>query len=496
MEGPVPKFSGRNIFTDHNYEGDAFLKGLGNANVSPFKDVVEGVQSGVQLGSQIVGLIREVGPEGQERRRLDLEKQRLGLKTQEAQMTQEQIKAREAAATSHTRVAEENANSLANTAKAKVAAKSAEDFARVINDIDQMGGDPRSISEYLRKANFGTAVANPNFSEAMGTYVGSAMIGADNATKRELIDAMRGVSPKTANDLLKTMPTEVQAQFQSPAEQALTSARNRSNREGPTGKQTQAQIDRARWLQDKFATLDQAAGDSGTVIINPDGTVDVKDQFNQKTNVLTLGTGTSQEAQDRDLMLKEAIRYRAQNGSFPELGAPVVRQSEAIKANNQPMRTKGSVAENRPAAFSGARTSEVLRDSSTKVKLGVRDLRTSVGGDANDPSFDSQWLSISNIARMAAADPKKRSLTPTDRLKLSEEISTILKEYKATPREFQDITKRIIQQAEAIFNQEKTRRKNMGNNKQLASEKVTLKNLERLPQRYVDPTKADKFSVK
>ncbi len=55
MAGPEPKFSPRTVFTDHNYAGDAFLSGLGNANLSPLSDVVAGVKGGLEIAKDIQG---------------------------------------------------------------------------------------------------------------------------------------------------------------------------------------------------------------------------------------------------------------------------------------------------------------------------------------------------------------------------------------------------------------------------------------------------------
>ena len=76
---PRVTFQGRTIFTDESFQGDSFLSGLGDANVSGFADVAQGIDAGTRTATNIAGFIDEFGPQGQERRRIDLEQRRANL---------------------------------------------------------------------------------------------------------------------------------------------------------------------------------------------------------------------------------------------------------------------------------------------------------------------------------------------------------------------------------------------------------------------------------
>lgn len=82
---PRVDFKGRTIFTDTSFGNDAFLSGLGDANVSPLKDVTEGIDAGIKTGANILTLIDEFGPQAQERKKAEL-----SIKQSDARIKQQQ----------------------------------------------------------------------------------------------------------------------------------------------------------------------------------------------------------------------------------------------------------------------------------------------------------------------------------------------------------------------------------------------------------------------
>lgn len=242
--GPSPKFSPRQVFTDHNFEGDAFLKGLGNANVSPFKDAVAGFNSGLQTGEAILGLMDKYGPAAQEAKRIALQADKERLRALELKNEMGEVEARTATALEVEALETKRAELDASRLNAITAAERNRVRSQASRDLTEIG-DARSLSEYLQQSNLGVLYGDKDFASSVRTKAGLLLPTASPEEQVALIQAAESVSPGSGKQLEQVASPQAQQLLLSPRDRAAirasdaraTAALNRPS-SGKTGEES------------------------------------------------------------------------------------------------------------------------------------------------------------------------------------------------------------------------------------------------------------------
>lgn len=421
---PMPKFQTRHIFSDPNFANDAFTAGLGNANLSPFKDIAEGLSAGVKLGTEISDFVRDIGPIGQERRRLEAEIQKLDAQIKQSQALTGASNTRVTLATENERILQAQAESDSATITAQVNAESLKDFQRVMSDINQLRGDPASLIRYLQNtSNFGTAIASEKFKPTIGTMVGSTMLVASPAEQEQLYKALTAVSPSTAKSVLQTLPPDIQDQFltieqrdklaNSQETRLLNRARRRKlDREENTDTPAEfrdlspSQVTQAT---DSLKTIQRFVDDGFKITIKEDGTVMGKKGFSPPKELLRLETGDAKERQVASAVTKRMQRAR-EEGILPEAGLTATTNQQAAQQASQ----QGVPS---PPHFSGNSTSTVLRKLDAAGSTYLTEARRIFGGSLSDPQDDAQYAKWVQIGETVGSSGKELSRIEQSQIK-------------------------------------------------------------------------------
>lgn len=226
MPGPNPTFSPRTIFNDPNWEGDAFLKGLGDANVSPVADIAEGLDKGIRTGANVAALIDEYGPVGQERKQLQLETERANAERARKQAVIQDVEYQATVQNQDAIIA----NRTAEIQEQRLAHRNTATQAKLYSDA--MAGlyqiqDAESFTKFVQDPRFAPLRADPKYAQIIsGTAV--AMLGttSDPIQQINLVRAAEAASPGSQDKLLKLLPTATQALLQSPVDEARAAKLN------------------------------------------------------------------------------------------------------------------------------------------------------------------------------------------------------------------------------------------------------------------------------
>ncbi len=216
MAGPEPKFSPRTVFTDHNYAGDAFLSGLGDANLVPLLSVVDGVKDGLAIAKDIQELRQTNSPEAVESRRIKLETEKANLKKKENDNIIGDIEAR------HKASSEKLQGAANKTGLETQIEKNEREYADIVlkGEATTILGqikDPYSFKKALEDKKLGRLAGDKDIAEQVEAKAKQYIIEADSVEeKTELIKAAQILAPGSMQRLASIAGREVQQQLLDP----------------------------------------------------------------------------------------------------------------------------------------------------------------------------------------------------------------------------------------------------------------------------------------
>jgi len=177
------------MYNDGSSAVNAFMQGLGNANLDPMKDILQGVDAGLGLATKFDTTMRELGPEGAERRRIEMETKKLELEN--AKLTQElkSIEVRHRVATENDVLKQKQLELKQRLLELDMGT---EDFPKVSAALDGLSQikDARSFTDFLNDPRFAVLANNQMFSDYVRSRAGMLM---RSATPEEQVDLARTV---------------------------------------------------------------------------------------------------------------------------------------------------------------------------------------------------------------------------------------------------------------------------------------------------------------
>lgn len=228
---PRPSFRARQIFNDPNFAGDAFLAGLGNANVSPALDAFQGLQAGIQTGQNLANLIEDVGPYGQKRRQLEIETAEIQKGIMQSQSVSAAIKAKADAVNQDLIVADTEATLNADILDKQNKASVSRLISELSTNLSQVE-DPESLTSLLSDPRYIPAISQ---SDILRNIAVNQMVNKlPSMTPEQQVASVQrimGVNPNVGNSLVRTLPPEAQQMMG-----GLLSGRGRARREPDAGR--------------------------------------------------------------------------------------------------------------------------------------------------------------------------------------------------------------------------------------------------------------------
>lgn len=228
LEGYTPT-PGRKIYDDASGVTDAYTSGLGNANVSPFLDIAQGLDKGIDLANKANKFLEDIGPTGAERRRLELETERARASTLQSQATIAAIKAKADALNEQAIITQEGLSYQQQINQLETSIQNGNLVKEGLSGIGQIQ-DAASLTAYISDPKFGPIGADPVWGANIRNKAALLMGGASSQDQISLIRAAEAASPGSGDKLKNLASADVQRQLADPREQAyLESARTKAN---------------------------------------------------------------------------------------------------------------------------------------------------------------------------------------------------------------------------------------------------------------------------
>lgn len=225
-ERPTPAFAPRNLFNDHNFAGDAFLKGLGSAPLSSVKAVVTGFSAGLDNGKKISDLINANSEQAQRAREAELKKQELDTKLAEQKLKLETSKATVAVSTEAGETAKINSQNSFDTKKGSQNLEREIKRDQVYSDLNQIK-DPESFIQYLEnRSKLAIFEDDKGFADVVRSEAVLRLSDADPEQQLKLLRIAESYSPGSAKALAQFTSKETQEAMLGVKEKATLDATN------------------------------------------------------------------------------------------------------------------------------------------------------------------------------------------------------------------------------------------------------------------------------
>ena len=210
----------RKVYDDASGVENAFLAGLGNANLNPLADIEQGINSGLDLATKANKFLDSIGPQAAENKQLDLEIKRAQAASAQANSQLTQYHANIAAA-SNTKDA---TNAVLEAQKKERDLTFANDQAVTLSDaytnLPQIA-DQQSFSNYVGQSKFNTLRSNSDFQNLV---IGQAtkLLGTTNdpTTQIQIVRTAEAAATGATKGLINLLPAETQTLLASPKDQA------------------------------------------------------------------------------------------------------------------------------------------------------------------------------------------------------------------------------------------------------------------------------------
>lgn len=400
MAGPSPSFSPRKIFTDSNYQGDAFLKGLGNANVSPFADVVEGIASGIKLGSAAIDLYDKISPEAQELKRLELETKKAQAETAKNQATITGVKAHSDAINEAAIIAADTTDLKKRALDSQLALENHQKLNEAIDAMSQIN-DPASLTQLINDKNYAHLLTDKDFAAQIKNKAATLLRQTDNPQDEvNLIRTVAGIDPAAAKTMEGFASKEAQLAIASPVQAA---AYERATTPKPV---KQSAFQEKIGFQDKLIndyinnsipkidpnTQDVRIVPPGSSFDDPEGTPDPTN-ISGGVQIVPKDGGPVKTIPFPQAIGKELQPYVAQ-----KIGEAIKSGSIGAGNNQRSVASEVSSADTIPSvAIADAQT--IVQVAKTEAGSQTLQLRSQIFNDTKNPEFDNTIKSITTIAK-------------------------------------------------------------------------------------------------
>lgn len=411
---PTP---GRKIYDDASGEINAFMQGLGNANVNPLMDIAEGLDKGITLATKANQFLEDIGPTGAERRRLELDTARAQASTQQSQATINAVKAKATALNEQAIIEKEKLDLQQGIFDANNGIRNSQLATEGIEGMSQIQ-DAASLTAYIRQPKFGPIRADKQWGANVRNSAALLMHGATPEEQVELIQAAEAAAPGSEAQLSKVASSEAQQLIMSPLDTArLRSANVTANAANAANARANApaKLTADEKVEQKLQGI--ATGLMGQISTAMGGRTvnDVDIQFLPETNSIDVVTksgtklgsvpippvGTGIDAAARKATLEAMI-----NNGIGELH----RGGPKTAPNGVRIQQPQGQAVEPPSAVNPDNKVGVSKLLETKDGNDLVGLRSSILGDSNYSTWDKELQSLKMAVAAYDAPPKSTAL--------------------------------------------------------------------------------------
>jgi len=189
----------RELFDNFGTEASIFNQTLGDANLTPFGDIVDGVNQGLQLANNIQTTWDNIGPEGVERRRIAMETAKTQAEIQKHALSIKAMEAKHKAILDEDLLLAEKTRLQSETLKGELTSQKRKVLSTAYTGLSQIY-DPDSLHAFLSDPQYSVLIGDPEFGKIISAKAGSMMVGATPEQQVKLIqlEAMgsgRALSP-------------------------------------------------------------------------------------------------------------------------------------------------------------------------------------------------------------------------------------------------------------------------------------------------------------
>lgn len=351
----------RELYKDFSTEAGIYNQTLGNANLSPIMDAVQGINAGLTLADNIQSTWNNIGPDGVERRRLEMEEARTRAETEKHALTIKAIEAKHKAILDETILLDKQTKLQESTLEHQWGGEKLRVLSKAYSGMGQIQ-DAASLYAYLSNPEFAILYGDEKFGNLVRARSADLIRTASPEDQINLIQIAEAFKPGSGQQIISVSPPSIAESLgKQPASGGTSKTPSYTERVAREGMETKL----ATAVQIIHSKIPQDENGNPTARVTVDGvnrTMTIYDPLNPGKVLDTIKLNALGIDPDKD-SVAYAHLYR------------MVAEEFATEAPKSPVQSKTTTTEDKLKASSnlGAGGTGFTGPSVIKKRLGITD---------------------------------------------------------------------------------------------------------------------------